>query len=55
MNGRKVVLFSQDDKKSFSNAQNLSDEFFEITKDDVKIMYSDLQKHKYVLFHHLND
>ena len=46
VDGRKVVLFSQDDKQSLASNTEVSEDFFEITKEDVRAMYSDLNARK---------
>lgn len=46
VNGRKVVLFSQDDKQKLTSNREVSDDFFEVTREDIRAMYSDLQAQK---------
>lgn len=41
-----MVLFSQDDKQSLTGNQELSEDFFEVTKEDIRVMYSDLNSRK---------
>lgn len=46
VNEYKVVLFSQDDKQRLTSSKEVSDDFFEITREDVRLMYGDLQAQK---------
>lgn len=48
MDGHNVVLFSQDDKQSLASRAEVSEDFFEVTKEDIRRMQSDLNARKYV-------
>lgn len=41
-----MILFSQDDKQGLTGNQEISEDFFEVTKEDIRVMYGDLHSRK---------